>query len=665
MVDRMRNWLRSATGSEELPVDAESGAWAISFAFHLLLMLLFAAAVFSLPGDDRLILSATPIDLEEETLPEEFRFSDEMQEQIGALADSGATNAEASALLEALESEIVMPVEPLSDFGDQPAFEIERPILQGPTFDQEIMVQGVGSTGATGAEGAVDRITTEILLSLDNQPTLVIWLFDQSGSLQAQREQIAKRFDRVYEELGVIKSSGAAAFEKHDDKPLLTSVAQFGKTVSPLTPEPTDDVEEIKAAVRAVTEDPGGQENVFGAIATVAQEFRHHRLKRPRRNVMIVVFTDEAGDDINRLDDAVSICTKYQMPVYVVGVPAPFGRKEAFVKYVHPDKEKYDQTPIDVAVDQGPESLLPERIKLGFIGGGDNDPRENFDSGFGPFGLTRLCYQTGGMYFTVHPNRSVGRTVRKRDTEVMSSYLSEFFDPRIMRRYRPDYVTVNEYREKAVRNRARGRCSRRPPSRPRRRWTVCSSRLRSWTRLASPSRSPGAARRGQAGAEAEPAGRDPQERRAGPPQGGGAALAGRFRPGLRPGAGRQGPHRGVQHDARPGEAGDEVQEREVGHLGHPAERQPLHRQRAGEGGGEGEGAAQSRRHGPRRHPLGDARRARTRNAAGVGVEGRVQQPGRAERGDGQRPGTRTPDAEFAAEEREAPGAEAVGAGQSV
>jgi hypothetical protein len=144
------------------------------------------------------------------------------------------------------------------------------------------------------------------------------------------------------------------------------------------------------------------------------------------------------------------------MPVYVVGVPAPFGRKEAFVKYVHPDKEKYDQTPIDVAVDQGPESLLPERIKLGFIGGGYEDPRENFDSGFGPFGLTRLAYQTGGMYFTVHPNRTVGREVRKNDTEVMSAYLSRFFDPRLMRRYRPDYVSVNEYREKAVRNRARG-----------------------------------------------------------------------------------------------------------------------------------------------------------------------------------------------------------------
>ncbi|TWT78033.1 hypothetical protein Pla123a_18330 [Posidoniimonas polymericola] len=456
MAEKARSWLRSAFGADELPIDAETGAWAISLGVHLLLMVVFAVAVFSLPGDNRVVLSSTPVDLDEETPPDEFRFSDELQDQIGALADAGSTNAEAAALIEALESEIVMPVEPLTAFGEVQAFEVEQPITQGPRVDDALLVQGVGSVGATGAEGAVDRITTEILLSLDNEPTLVVWLFDQSGSLRAQREQIARRFDRVYEELGVVKANGDSAFEKHEDKPLLTYVAQFGSRVAGLTPDPTDDLTEIKSAVRSVVEDDGGVENVFTAIGTLAQELRHYRLKRPRRNVMIVVFTDEAGDDVSRLDDAVAVCTKYQMPVYVVGVPAPFGREKSFVKYVHPDADRYDQTPIDVPVDQGPESLMPERIKLGFLGGDNGDPRANLDSGFGPFGLTRLAYQTGGAYFTVHPNRTVGRTVRRRDTAVMSPYITEFFDPRVMRRYRPDYVTVSEYRQNLVRMQDRG-----------------------------------------------------------------------------------------------------------------------------------------------------------------------------------------------------------------
>src|SRR5690606_23510942 len=112
-----------------------------------------------------------------------------------------------------------------------------------------------GYVGTTGAVGAIDRITNEILLSLEQRPTLVVWLFDQSGSLKSQRKEIAKRFDRVYEELGVIEASGKSAFTKHDDKPLLTAVASFGKTVNMLTVEPTDSLPDIKAAVGAVRDD--------------------------------------------------------------------------------------------------------------------------------------------------------------------------------------------------------------------------------------------------------------------------------------------------------------------------------------------------------------------------------------------------------------------------
>ena len=54
---------------------------------------------------------------------------------------------------------------------------------------------------------------------------------------------------------------------------------------------------------------------------------------------MFVVFTDEAGDDVEQLDAAIEICRKFAMPVYVVGVPAPFGREDAYIKYVDPDPE--------------------------------------------------------------------------------------------------------------------------------------------------------------------------------------------------------------------------------------------------------------------------------------------------------------------------------------
>ena len=184
-----------------------------------------------------------------------------------------------------------------------------------------------------------------------------MWLFDQSGSLKAQRESIAKRFDRVYDELGMIEASGNPAFRRHEDKPLLTLVASFGESSNLLTQKPTDDVAEIKAAVR-----DGGRRSIrpgkrvsIGPL--LAEKFRHYRLQTPRRNVMIVVFTDEAGDDVEQLDATIDMCRKFAMPVYVVGVPAPFGREDAFVKYVDPDPN-FDQSPQWLPVHQGPESLL-------------------------------------------------------------------------------------------------------------------------------------------------------------------------------------------------------------------------------------------------------------------------------------------------------------------
>jgi hypothetical protein len=67
------------------------------------------------------------------------------------------------------------------------------------------------------------------------------------------------------------------------------------------------------------------------------------------------------------------------------------------------------------------------------------------DSGFGPFHLTRLSYETGGIYFAVHPNRNTKRRVKKWETKSYSASIQHFFDPKIMRRYKPDYVSNQTY----------------------------------------------------------------------------------------------------------------------------------------------------------------------------------------------------------------------------
>jgi hypothetical protein len=171
------------------------------------------------------------------------------------------------------------------------------------------------------------------------------------------------------------------------------------------------------------------------------------------RNVMIIVVSDEAGDDVNRLDECATFCSKLEIPVYVVGVPAPFGREETRVRWVDPDPE-FDQTPQWALVSQGPETVMPERVDLDYVGGGFEE-FEEIDSGFGPFGLTRLAYETGGIYFAVHPNREIGRAIRQSETANYSAYLRYFFDPEVMRRYKPDYVSRQTYLERLMANKCR------------------------------------------------------------------------------------------------------------------------------------------------------------------------------------------------------------------
>jgi hypothetical protein len=434
--------------------DGEAAAWAASLGVHLLALALLTAASLALPRADAPIdLMLEPLELNEPQLSHEFVSSDLPEVEIGALALGGEGGALAAAPEFSEQSLVIHEANLLDVPAERIAVELEMETARGPEFSESLPVQGVGSVGTTGAAGAIDRLTHEILASLEQRPTMVVWLFDQSGSLKAERANVIKRFRRIYEQLGVIEAADNPAFRKHEDKPLLTAVVGFGSEPRMYLDKPTDRIEEIEAAVKRIDDDQSGQENVFQAIGMVAEKFRTYRsAKNGKRHVMIVVFTDEAGDDAASLDATVETCRKYAMPVYVVGRPAPFGRQTAYVKYVDPDP-RFDQRPQWVPVTLGPESLMPELLKLRFAQAGDEE--ELLDSGFGPYALTRLCYETGGLYFAAHPNRVVGRKVSGEETDNLSAHFSAFFSEDAMRRYQPDYVPVQEYMRLLQTNRAR------------------------------------------------------------------------------------------------------------------------------------------------------------------------------------------------------------------
>jgi hypothetical protein len=437
----------------------DAPAWLVSLFVHLVGLLAIAYITIPPPPGQRqpVVLTVTPVvEHIEPLVAEQFEIDTTLTDDVGAMSFDG----DAMALSEAPEladiSQSPAPVVPVADFGP---LQLADPVAlaTGLHLNKNYFVKGAAGVGTTGAAGAIDQLTQEIMMSLDERETLVVWLFDQSASLIRQRQTIHDRLGRIYDELGVIEQSGHNSFRKHGGQPLLTSVIAFGSSVNLLNKKPIADIAEIKELVQGISRDDTGIENVFQAIGLAADHFKAMRSRssstgKPKRNVMLIAFTDEVGDDQMLLDKTVEICRRFEMPVYVVGIPAPFGRKEALVKWVDPDPN-YDQTPTQGEVDQGPESLFPERLKLHAADG--SNEMELIDSGFGPYALTRLCYETGGIYFAVHPNRDATRRIRWRDVEAFSSHLTHFFDPQVMRKYQPDYVSIQEYQRRVQSNRAR------------------------------------------------------------------------------------------------------------------------------------------------------------------------------------------------------------------
>jgi hypothetical protein len=426
--------------------DRDTLAFLASVGAHLLVVVgLASITIATQPQLLSVLIQSQPIS--EELAPidvvTDIAYSDTPTDEFGADSIGSVDMALSSAPLvadvsavEATDLDVTIPN------GDvNVTFTVEKAVglTQAPKA-----VRGMTGVGTTGTDGAVDRVTYEILQSLEERPTLVVWVFDSSISMVKRRQEISDRFDRIYQQLGIVAAEKEKREGSSEVPPLLTSILSFGSQVEVLTKQPTDDLAEIRSAIEKIGNE-GGDEMVFQAIKTAVEKYKSYRVAKgnsPARNVMLLVVTDERGDDLPLAEETIKACRFQTIPCYVLGVPAPFGRDKSFIKFVEFDPA-YAQVEDWAEVDQGPETLYPERVKLGYQ---DNYMEEPvLDSGFGPYALSKLCYETGGIYFSIHPNRKLNTKVERKDTEAFASQMAYFFDPEIMDRYRPDYLSDAEY----------------------------------------------------------------------------------------------------------------------------------------------------------------------------------------------------------------------------
>ena len=439
--DATGSWWDEIVGDEGFLGDAETPAWLVSMLVHVAVLMLLAMVV--VPPAQRppaAIAIEQPVVEELELFePEAIAVEVEASDQVGANSNGGEAVAESLAPVIADVPLVAVDTPEIVD-SDVHIELMEEIMPVALALDTSLKIRGDSAVGTDGASGAVDRLTLEIAASLDKKDTTVCWVFDQSVSLAGQRRDIASRLTRVLEELD---ASGSRRRSE-----LFHLIYAYGDRVNPVIDRPTRDGQAVVDAIESIPIDDSGVELTFTAVRAAARKAQE---VRAGRNVMLVVFTDEVGNDEQLADETAEYCRRMGIRVYVVGVPAPFGRRQVEIKFVEFDQKYADGEVRWPVVDQGPETLYPELIKVASKSPAD----EPIDSGFGPFSLSKLCASTGGIYFTVHGSRGSRGRVKDAETAPMASRLRHFFDSDAMRQYRPDYLSKANLDKELAANKAK------------------------------------------------------------------------------------------------------------------------------------------------------------------------------------------------------------------
>jgi hypothetical protein len=420
-------WFRARFG-RDLP------AIVVSLTFHGGLLIVLGAMGIAAQAELKKEITSQVVDT---ALPsfDKTEIQDLDQPDMPAVVTSiGSSAPDFSAI--AKEGATASPIAATAD-GDVPMM-ISTPGISRPgqialpsaaTISQTVTIKGSGAEHVGGVEGAVDRIAMELLTRLKGGKVLVVWAFDSSPSLYVEREKLSKSIEQIYAHITQLDTDQVATGDA-----LMSMVVGFSETRKPMLPQPTSDTPSIVSAIREIPLDRSGTENTFQTVASIAKAWgKFKNGKNEHYQTVTIVITDEVGDDQGQLESTINIASAAKMPVYVLGSPAPFGKKQGRASYIDPKTKKNVQGTVDI----GPESVDVETIDLPFWYGGDR--YENLDAGFGPYALTRLAATTGGIYF-------ISRIGNSRLT----------FDPNAMREYRPDWVSVEQYNRALQKDPIRG-----------------------------------------------------------------------------------------------------------------------------------------------------------------------------------------------------------------
>jgi hypothetical protein len=281
------------------------------------------------------------------------------------------------------------------------------------------LIAGDVTMGTKDVGEALDQIAREILRHLEKHKLTVVWMFDESGSMKDDQQAIKAKFDRVSSELKAHIDD-----DKRSAGALNHVIVGFGDALHVETRKPTDDIDKIGKQIDRLKIDETGVENTLQAITAVVNEFG--RLIGKDRRLLIVLATDESGDDGPYVEEARQALVSRGVPLYVIGRQSLFGYEWARLQYIDPvTKDVY--WPL---IRRGPESAGVEALQWD----GLHERWDEQPSGFAPYELARLAKDSGGIYFLL-PSEEFMR-VRQREQAYSITTLKE---------YVPDYESRAAY----------------------------------------------------------------------------------------------------------------------------------------------------------------------------------------------------------------------------
>ncbi len=269
-------------------------------------------------------------------------------------------------------------------------------------------------------EDALNALASEILRRLELGKLTVVWLFDESASMRDDQREIRNQFDACLADLD-LKRFG----EDARTAPLTHVVAGYGPNFHYTQGRPTATLRDVYQGIERLRIDTSGVELSFEAIERVLADQRREAEKR-NRQLMVVLVTDESGDDEERLEATIALVRNLRAPIYVLGRQALFGYDRLRIRYV-------DKITGDVywpTIKRGPESPATENLPFD----GLKKRYDELPSGFPCYDLARLVQQSGGVYFTL-PGRE---TELQRQRE-------RFYNAAVLREYQPDYNDRERY----------------------------------------------------------------------------------------------------------------------------------------------------------------------------------------------------------------------------